>query len=381
MQNTPDLNYYYTEINNIAIKFFKQSQSKDINFYGLHDYFCDYKENTLKMLSAIKQKTISKEEIKFIVPYLEMGIFDKFAKESIYYWAIYFDVLKCFEEIFLKKDLEPYNLSLPLFKKYSELFDHTYENNRGSELIDISKLVFQDNLPLKYCIFKYKNSYLKGAYQLNPYLVKYLKEKYPKNKFFVRINPYKIYDENPVVDLMEKADVLRPPNPKWMSKMFINIHKSESFSYSLSGDIELASEKKEILEYRVNKLRSLQGYFYRDKEVLTGTIEEIKEIDENTLSSLLIHFTSTSSVGTNYSDAIIDHIDLALQYYKDEDKKQRLETDLHKGKRIKTKDRVHLFRIEKIKFEDLKEIVYLCCESEMLPQKWIDDQYWYIDAQ
>lgn len=106
-------------------------------------------------------------------------------------------------------------------------------------------------------------------------------------------------------------------------------------------------------------------------------IEELTHIDNNGLVfGRMIHLDTDALFGSDFKDAKLNHLDLAINIYQHETAKNRLEENLAYGN--KTSDatyRTHLLRVENIPFKSLFAYVSYFLKSQTLMQEWFKDQF------
>jgi len=106
-------------------------------------------------------------------------------------------------------------------------------------------------------------------------------------------------------------------------------------------------------------------------------IEEISEKKEyeSYYIAKCIHLDSDNMVGTTIDNAILNHIDLAINIYDTETYAVRKIQSLAYGRVVDATLRTHLLRIEKIPFNVLINLSYLFFESQYLTREWILEQF------
>lgn len=110
-------------------------------------------------------------------------------------------------------------------------------------------------------------------------------------------------------------------------------------------------------------------------------IEEIEEhvnplnSQEKYLIGRMIHLDSNATIGTNFKDAVLNHIDLAYNLYINTDADNRITEHLCYGKIQTATYRTHILRIEDIPFESLFKLSYSFFKSKTLTSEWLSNEF------
>lgn len=271
----------------------------------------------------------------------------------------------------IKAECAKYNKKDFLFKQNPELLKKI---NSEQELIDISEA----QIDIHSRIFEMQNTRLKMSNKLNPGLIDYLKNKYPNNPLYIRIDKNAFGKK--ASELITES-VIRTEKSHWYKEM--KIYNSESkkgtYEYPLSI-IDLGFPKIEADEI-IKKIKfndeykyQLQTLFKRDNNnSLSGSIEELKIAKDNMLIARHLHLTSDSPIGTNWDEGILSHIDGAINVYFDKNIKKRLKH--HLDFKVKADCRTHLFRIDNIPITELLPIAKLFFKGLALVEEWESDSF------
>lgn len=191
----------------------------------------------------------------------------------------------------------------------------------------------------------------------------------PRGDLYLRVNQFDTSQSDIILCLEE---VIRPMDPKFIQGLKIYRGEKKWGCYELIKH-ENASQRQ-IWDY-YQGYGKLEVVFKRYKNTLSCMIEELpREMSGRVLTGLCIHATCDCPVGTNWNEAVADHIDGAVNYYFDETALERLESNISTAE-CKASCRTHLFRVEDIKLSNLLPISNLFFNAESLVQDWIKDQF------
>lgn len=329
-----------------------------------------------KAIEIRNQLGITKNDVSSFHIYLRSGcqLYSAYKnKESAFCVSV--DVYRVVKRLSLINECKKYRDNDLLFLKYPSL-KNLISNNQ--ELINISKMKVCKNSR----VLNDENIIVKMNNNINPYLISYLKNKYPNNVLFVRIDKDG-YDENSIEFINEF--ILRSEQSSWYKKMLIYNNEKKLGEYACNETIVNLGCNKENADRIINKLSEdgyeennkylLQTLFKRDNRgLLSGSLEELEPIDSgNTLISKYIHLTSNSEIGTDWDDGVLAHIDGAINVYFDENAKNRLSQKLNE--KVPSDCRTHLFRIDNIPITELLPISKLFFKSIALVEEWESDSF------
>lgn len=369
---------YFNEVKNIVKASIEFSVDSNRG-YNMNPYLETLASNSdkklLNLLSNIYDLILTEEDIKKYKEYLAIPLLSNLSDEqkiSLFYLSN--DVYTYTLEIDISEKCVLYDKTLPIFKAEISLFNHIRKKENGDldlELISYAELQQVDNSE----IIKYHQHYFYLDSSLSQYLLNDLYNDFPNSNIFVRLNPYKAFEKQPLRLLEE--EVLIPANPDWIKNLELHKNHKQGCSYILQNVTPNISLQK-FWDYNVKKIRRLEVIFKRNNNGnLSGMIEEISEIDieHNILKGLCIHFDTDSPYGTSYKDSILNHLDLAMNYYiGDKTIKDRNNENLANGKKVtNATHRVHLLRIESIPFNSLFKIAINFFKSIVLVTEWIND--------
>lgn len=362
---------FYKKLKEVAEEIIKRRVST-------HDYLEELiKKNDLRIAALInfRKQFVDSGDQEKVMPYLVIGFFKKFSGiERITCFLLTFEIDEIRTKNSWKKRCELYSLEQPLFIKEQSLFNFIRKKDNESfdlELIDF-KCFEQIN---ESEIVKYLNSYSLVEYSLNPTILTWANATFPDKPLYIRVNPYEVYDQIPNQKLYES--ILVPANPNWWKKLTIYNRTKEGASYVLV-DCLPKDNPLQYWELHIKNINRLEVIAKRDNSGnLSMMIEEITGIDQNgILLGRMIHLDSDSKYGQDFENAILNHLDLAINIYEGENAKNRLDDNLANGN--KTTDasyRTHLLRIESIPFKGLFGFVTSFFRSKTLINEWFEDQF------
>lgn len=106
-------------------------------------------------------------------------------------------------------------------------------------------------------------------------------------------------------------------------------------------------------------------------------IEEINEKERfnEYYVAKCIHLDTDNDVGTEIDNAVLSHIDLAINVYDKNAFNERKNQSLANGRVVDATIRTHLIRFENVPFRILTNLAYLFFDSQTLTKEWLYDQF------
>lgn len=361
-----DLDCYYDKINRLS----KKSGLDGDEFYRYFDELLIKKSMEAKELIEFAGEYYLSHDKKKYAGLLDSGYFQSFDGE-----VRILAFLICMEANWLRK-IERFKC---LCEKYCEnqlLFTETnlLEASRDNELVDINEIKFLDG-------FDYVEVCELGYAKINDFLdhniISRSIRSFPNARMYVRLNHHEFYKEKPLQRLDE--EVVRPPNPQWVSNLKIHKNNAEGASYFIDKpDLGAGVNAIKSVDYYRRGIRKLQVCVKRNSgNNLSMLIEELSEEYLDDLGLLVgrcIHLDTDAEYGESRSNAILNHLDLAVNFYDGIDCVDRQNRDISHEEMVKASFRTHLFRIEGIPFNSLVIYVRLFL-SEYLACEWLRDQF------
>ena len=88
-----------------------------------------------------------------------------------------------------------------------------------------------------------------------------------------------------------------------------------------------------------------------------------------------IHLDTDDAMGTDYRDAMLNHIDLAINVYDSDAYHKRSQESLAGGMVVDATFRTHILRMEKVPFTDLFQLAADFLDSKTLYWEWVNDLF------
>ncbi|MEA4835282.1 MAG: hypothetical protein VB133_09115 [Anaeromusa sp.] len=309
---------------------------------------------------------LNEARINYIPP---IRILNKSDEDKLTMTSIYFEAMRKKEWKEMQEKFERYKISHPIFVKNKKIFKQV----RDGELISYNKFIHVfDSIYVKYESNYFKTDYMKSS------LLAYV-DKISKNYItYIRIHPYFVTQNKPPRSLQEQ--LIQPLKFDWIKQLTLYKNEKTGGYYSIQ-DIRLESrhhteeEKLNYWEFSVYKLRSLDVSAERTNEGnLRMMIEELTECTEvGYYRTKMIHLDTDNIVGTSYEEAILNHIDLAINMYDEDAYKIRKQERLKNGIVQDATMRIHLVRLEKVPFRMLFDLAELFFDSKILMRDWFAD--------
>lgn len=364
------IDYYFSKLVELS-----RIEITDTNF---HEHFDSLLQNdyvTAKELLRIADQIYLTEDKNKYIGLLEIGYFCNLNQnERILAFLICIEVGRIRKAKSLKNLCKPYSQEQSLFQNTNLYNNIRVKKNESKdfELIDMRALEGVNDSE----IVKIGNcGYAKINPFLNPLIPWWSKQTFPKSNLYVRLNHHEFFKAKPLQAINE--EVLVPANPNWWKNLKIYKNKKEGSSYSILEPFQLPHEGGKYMDFHLNKVRNLQIHAKRNNDNnLSMMIEELNEyyIDSGFLMGRCIHLDTDSEFGTPASKAMLNHLDLAIQFYEKGKIKERNRQDLSQGQVVDADFRTHLFRIENIPFNAVIYYAKVFFQSKYLFNEWLKDQ-------
>ncbi|WP_225049919.1 hypothetical protein [Priestia megaterium] len=342
-----------------------------------------------ELIIPTRQALLTKEDRNEIFFLLSNNILEGDENTRLVLSSITQEVYSSSKEYHARLSFEDYHSDQPVFKKFPELLNELRERPNGSKDLELIKLNAINYRPIPHIpthrTFKYKGHFLFVNSYLDSRIPSYLINKYGINDLYIRMEPYIISDKAPPMSLQE--EFLRPPNPKWIERLKIYPGKNEGCEIFLPDlnpeDISKDEKKyKQYWEYNIKQIRRLETNATMKNEGqqkhFSMSLEELSEesLSEGMLIGRMIHLDAIDSYDIPFSEIRLNHLDLAINIYKDEQLTERMRSSLASGGVVADASyRTHLIRADNIMFSDLLDIVRLFFKSETMVEEWIDKQF------
>lgn len=312
--------------------------------------------NEIKTSNIINNKTINSLNVE--------------AETKLIITAIYIEACSKAKEKKFLRSMGKYRCGQPIFKG-NDLFNHV---RSCRELINYDVLHWQKIGN----ICQYANKYFAVGGFVRDEILSFVRSECVNYIKFIRIEPYFCSDTMPPMYLREEA--LRPVNPSWINNLTLFKGGETGGHYILQNPIEIQNglDGLKWWEYKILGIRSLEIYARRNNSGnLSMMIEEVSEKREygGYHISRCIHLDSDNVVGTSIDNAILNHIDLAINVYNTGAYAKRKTQSLANGRVVDATLRTHLLRLENVPFRLLINLSSLFFESQSLIKEWITDQF------
>jgi len=268
--------------------------------------------------------------------------------------------------------LAAYNRDQPLFQKMPRLWESVRRTGkRNAELINASDLEFIDGTEF----VRFNRCFAQIEFGLNPGLIRWIKREFPRAPLYIRLDPRRAFDELPP-SLLQEA-IVRPIDPDWWSRLKIYPGNSSGCAQVLQPPDSPKEDFEKWWEFHVKGIRALQmSVQRRTGGNFSAMIEELSRPSGNIeqVFGLMVHMDTDAAVGTTANKAILNHLDLAVNWYPDAAGKVRLSERLDQGMVTDATTRSHLLRVENIPFAAFFEITTAFFTSQVLLREWLSHQ-------
>ncbi|KAK0341204.1 hypothetical protein LTR94_027379 [Friedmanniomyces endolithicus] len=266
-------------------------------------------------------------------PYLEIGFFPAPDKDRrLAWWAFAFEVCDRYQNRALERSCALYNRCQPLFVGAPKLFDHIRKRQTNGqpdlELIDSGAVLAINDSE----IYVVGPGYGKLAQQLDAQIPVWARKEFPQAPLFLRLDPSRHFKTQPLQALFEASIV--PADPRWMKTLALF---PEMTAYAQKGWKRIA---------RPDESNGL-------------------------MIGRCIHLDTRAPWGTPIRDAVLQHLDLAINVYRDGDRALRMSNTLQHGKSQSATYRTHLLRIEAVPFTALFGFAEMFFKSNSLLKEWL----------
>ncbi len=326
---------------------------------------------------AFRRAIATETELNAASRYLEIGYFpdpDETCRRA--WWLFLFDINDAGDNLLLEAACEPYDREQPLFQGAPRLFDQIRRKHHYSgvgepdyELIDETTICsIQDSE-----VFAVGSGFAKLASPLRPHIPAWAKSQFQSAPRYLRLDPRSWYAEQPMMRLEEAA--IAPADPTWMRTLSLFPGMKRFASYVLE-DCDPQGDQAQYRDYHLRNIRRLEVTAQRrETDYLSMMIEELPRPDERNglMVGRCIHLDTRAQVGTPMAEARLQHIDLAINVYRGDQRSVRMEDSLQNGKVCDATYRTHLYRIEDIPFPALFTFAAMFFKSRVLFKEWLAD--------
>jgi hypothetical protein len=304
-------------------------------------------------------------------PYLDTGYFREFsADDRLILFVLSLEIEHGVHKKEMGSRLQPYSKEHALFKAAPDLWSHVrVSGERPADLVNSQELQFVPGTEfVRFC-----HLFAELDYGLNPRLVEWFRQKFPKNPLYVRLHPSRVFSSQPPSRLNEA--IIKPIDPEWWTRMEVYPGQLTGLALELVVPLSPQDDPEAWWEHKIKGIRRWEMSVKRSKsDYISAMLEELVHRDAfQEVIGYCIHLDSNATVGTTADKASLMHLDLAINWYPGERGMQRLTQRLDQGK-VETATRTHLLRVENIPFTALFEIASNFLVSRVLLREWLSAQ-------
>ena len=318
-----------------------------------------------------RKSELTPEDIDHANGYLPIGYLREFDTTTrLSFFTVSFEIGTEFHKLAILRACEKYNPSQPIFRQKPALWNEIRKRDSGTEdleLISLSHLKQYEDSEL----FEFEGTNLILSRALKPSIIHWANTEFPGVPMYARFNAYKC--QTTKIRLLEFAMIV-PPNPNWWANTRILRGQVDGGSFILQDCPCSIVNQTNYWEYNFKHLRKLEISAQRENNNnLKMSLEELS-VDSAGIIGRMIHLDSDSPSGTPADKCILNHLDLAINYYLNESANTRMSQRLSDGKVIDASVRTHIFRIEGIPLSSVLCFVDMFFESTILKKEWRDSQ-------
>ena len=326
---------------------------------------------------AFRRAVATEAELASMTGYLDIGYFpdpDETCRRA--WWLFMLDINHAGDNLELEAVCEPYRRDQPLFQGAPKLFKHIRRKQSDGgdgepdyELIEEAAVrSVQDSE-----VFALNPGFAKLAPQLRAQIPALARSQFSMAPRYLRLDPQAWYAEQPMMRLEEAAIV--PADPSWMRTLGLFPGMKDFAAYVLE-DCDLKADMAQYRDFHLGRIRRLEVSAQRRKpDYLTMMLEELPRGDDpnGLMVSRCIHLDTLAPVGTPMAEARLQHLDLAINIYRGDDRQARMDDSLQNGKVRDATYRTHLYRSEGIPFPVLFTFAGMFFRSQVLLGQWLAD--------
>ena len=333
-----------------------------------------YKKGSGPIWEAVewRKSVLSPADVESAGGYLPIGYLrDEDETTRLSFFTVYFEVGPELHRLNILRTCEKYRQNHPIFQTKPALWNEVRRRSSEDEELELLSLrLFKQYEDSELFEFNGTNFILTRA--LRPTIVSWSKESFPSVPMFARFNPYRSQQDR--IRLLEFA-MLVPPNPRWWANTNLLRGQVDGGCFILQDCPCTRENQTQFWEFKIKGLRKLEISAKRENNLnLKMTLEELS-VDGNGIVGRMIHLDSNCRPGTPADKCLLNHLDLAINYYLDDSAKTRMAQKLSDGGRVvDASNRIHLFRIENIPLSSVLAYVDMFFESTILKKEWRDSQ-------
>lgn len=362
-----DLETYIKEIEIIANRVVNDYKCNEIRS-PIEPYNLDQNMlNLFLQMVEVKKQLITENERKQtnMIRCRAIESLDADSDKKILLTSIYIEVWEKVQAIRFLQSMERYREDHPIFRN-NNLYEHVRSDN---ELIDFNIL----NWDKIGCNCEYNGCFYQPNSFLREEVLQFTRSQLPFEKKFIRLDAYYCSEKRPPMYFEHEA--LRPVNPKWIDNLHLFKGESTGGHYILQepevvpGTKMSEAERLKFWEYKFRGIRSLEVHAKRNNSGnLSMMLEEINDypVCNGCYVAKCIHLDSDNNIGTQFENANLNHIDLAINVYSPEAFTERKSQSLADGRVVDATLRTHLLRFDGVPFKTLINLSILFFASQVL---------------
>lgn len=327
---------------------------------------------SVQQMVEARKRFMTHSDKEKAAPFLPMGFFRGVKVEDrMVLYTITFEAEERIHTEQMKARLEPYSREQPIFQALPDLWSRVrISGERDADLINIDELEFVDGTEFA----RFQGRYVELDRGLNAGLLRWIKSQFRDSPLYVRLHPYRVFDELPRSQLQEA--IIRPIDPNWWATLKVYPGNKDGLAHELLPPESPTGDLESWWEYHAKGIRRLEmSVGRRTGGNLSVMIEELtRPVGQyEQVLGLCVHMDTDSAVGIAALKARLNHLDLALNWYPGVDGLKRLNQRLDEGM-VQTATRSHLLRIEDIPFPAMFEITSAFFTSRVLVREWLSAQ-------
>ena len=316
-----------------------------------------------------REAQLTAPDIERAQGYLPIGFLNFVGQQTrLAFFTVSFEVAKELREINRVSACEGYRREHPIFSQIPDLWQELRTTAAGScdyELLSLKR--FKQYLDTE--LLELNGWYFALSSHLSPSIVSWTGQKFPQAAIYARLNPY-VCKRDRIITL--NCETIVPPNPNWWATAKLHRGEVDGGSFCLQECPLTRENFTRHWEYQMKGLRKLEVHAVRrNSGNLSMMIEELEVQHDGCLLGRMIHLDSDCPVGTPAVNCVLNHLDLAVNYYPGSASQVRLGQDLSSGgKVVDATHRIHIFRVEGVPLATLFDYAERFFESKILKAEW-----------
>jgi hypothetical protein len=341
----------------------------DISAYlFLRDRLEERDESTLSVVD-FRREFLSVRDEESVMGLLPTGYFSELVdKTRIAAFVVCTELEREISNVSHDRRFEPYHEAQPLFLHLPQYLSAAV----NSELLPY-EIVGQ---PRGDGVTKVGSSFLRIEPYLHPTLVSWSRSTFPDLSLFLRLDPYFLRSEEPLLRLLET--ILIPADPSWWANLNAYPRQPKGSAYLLEPSVDPRDDLQEYWDFHVRHLRRLEVHAIRRGpdyfSMMVEGLADLREVNGFVLGRV-IHWDTTEPQGKAVEAANVQHLDLAIHLYRESDAEARMSQNLAHGRVQDATQRTHLLRIEGIRANAVLAFAHQFFQSKSLLHDWFNDQF------